>query len=784
MFTCASPDRLWKLVVLTLLLSSLPAFILPGRNATHPISNQAQLYHFHEANRQSQASQVTLLESYGRLPLSFEANLGQTDSSVKFLSRGSGYTLFLRGDEAVLALQNAKESVARQKSKNRTSSADLLPRSAALGVFELQAAELNNNSAPHERRLETRIPQSQAPEVLRMRLVGANRAAEVKGLDKLPGKSNYFIGTDPKKWRTNVPTYARVKYEGVYPGIDLVYYGHQRQLEYDFEVAPGGNPRTISLEIENRNSKIGTDVNGDLVVQLARGEVRLHKPRVYQPGDPKSGSANSRIIIQNSEFVVANDRVRFDIPSYDKTKPLIIDPVLVYSTYLGGSGADWGNGIAVDSSGNAYVTGATHSTDFPTLNALQLTSGGGYEDAFVAKINPAGNALVYSTYLGGSNDDAGSGIAVDSSGSSYVTGTSYSPDFPTANAFQPNLASTLGSNAFVTKFSPDGSALVYSTYLGGSSYEQGNGIVVDASSHAYVTGVTQSRDFPTTGGGFQTTCGCNDDAFVTKFSVDGTGLLYSTYLGGNANDQGNGVAVDQFGSAYVTGSTLSSDFPTTNGAFESGSDGGAFVSKLNADGTGLLYSTYLGSGGDHAYAIAVDSSANAYLTGETILTNFPTTNGAFQHTPAGYSDAFVTKLNAAGSALVYSTYLGGSDYDLGYGIAVDSLGNALLIGTTSSGDFPANHPIQSCTGAAGGPDVFVSDLNAHGHALVYSTCLGGSDENQGRGIAVDSSGDAYITGFTFAADFPLVNPIETGRGGEPDSEAFVAKIARWCEQQR
>src|SRR5205807_821684 len=312
------------------------------------------------------------------------------------------------------------------------------------------------------------------------------------------------------------------------------------------------------------------------------------------------------------------------------------------------------------------------------------------------------------------NDDAGSGIAVDSSGSSYVTGTTYSPDFPTANAFQPNLASTLGSNAFVTKFSPDGSALVYSTYLGGSSYEHGNGIAVDASSHAYVTGVTQSHDFPTTGGDFQTTCGCNDDAFVTKVSVDGATLLYSTYLGGNADDQGNGVAVDQSGSAYVTGSTLSSDFPTTNGAFETGSNGGAFVSKLKADGTGLVYSTYLGSGGDDAYAIAVDSSANA-----------------------------------------------------------------LLIGTTSSGDFPTKHPIQSCAGAAGGPDVFVSDLNAQSYALVYSTCLGGSDENQGRGIAVDSSGDAYITGFTFAGDFPLVNPIETGHGGEPDSEAFVAKIARW-----
>src|SRR5437660_4474733 len=284
MFKCASPDRLWKLVVLTLLFSSLPTFILPGGNATHPISNQALLYRVHQANRQSPARQVTLLESYGRLPLSFEANLGQTDSSVKFLSRGSGYTLFLRGDEAVLALQNAKESGVRRKSKNRRSSADVLPRSAALGVFELQAAELNNNSAPHERRLQTRIPQSQAPEVLRMRLVGANRAAEVKGLDELPGKSNYFIGADPKKWRTNVPTYARVKYEGVYPGVDLVYYGNHKRLEYDFVVAPGADFTAINLALEGVR-KMRVDAHGDLVLRTLGGELCWQKPIIYQEID-------------------------------------------------------------------------------------------------------------------------------------------------------------------------------------------------------------------------------------------------------------------------------------------------------------------------------------------------------------------------------------------------------------------------------------------------------------------------------------------------------------------
>ncbi|PYT97430.1 MAG: hypothetical protein DMG38_19595 [Acidobacteria bacterium] len=787
MWKCASPHHFSKLVVPTFLLSTLPMFILRGGKATQPISNQAQRQSSHQAkgdagarshhtvDRQSPTSQRTLLENYGKLPLSFEANLGQIDSSVKFLSQGRGYTLFLRGDEAVLVLRNANGG--GEKSKSRRSDLNVSLKSRALDLLHLPGSELDNNSASREPRSETPSGESQTPEVLRMRLVGANRAVKVKGVDELPGKSNYFIGMDPMKWRTNVPTYAKVKYEGVYPGIDLVYYGHQRQLEYDFVVAAEANPKTIRLEIENRNSKIGVDGNGDLVVGLTSGEVRLHKPHVYQPSDPNIESTNSPLVIQNAEFVVANNCIGLDIPSYDKTKPLIIDPILVYSSYVGGSGADWGNSIAVDSSGNAYVTGAMHSTDFPTVNALQPASGGGYEDVFVVKINPAGNALVYSTYLGGSYDDAASGMSVDSSGSAYVTGTTDSPDFPTANAVQAHLASTVGPNAFVAKFSPDGSALVYSTYLGGSSNDHGNAITVDTSGNAYVTGLTQSLDFPTTAGAFQTICGCNSDAFVTKFSADGTRLAYSTYLGGGAEDQGNSVAVDLSGSAYITGATLSSDFPTTNGAFESTSTGGAFVTKVNAAGTALVYSTYLGNGGDQGYGIAVDSSANAYVTGQTILTNFPTTNGAFQSTFGGYYDAFVTKLNAAGSDPVYSTYLGGSDYDFGYGIAVDSFGNAYVVGTTSSGDFPSKQSFKSCAGAAG-PDVFVSNLNARGNALLYSTCLGGTDENQGRSIAVDSFGEAYITGFTFAGDFPLVNPFGTGHGGEPDSDAFVAKIAR------
>ena len=418
-----------------------------------------------------------------------------------------------------------------------------------------------------------------------------------------------------------------------------------------------------------------------------------------------------------------NNLVTFEVASYDRSKLLIIDPVLVYSTYLGGSGPDAGIGIAVDASGKAYVTGETSSLDFPTMNASQPASAGG-GDAFVSKLNAAGSALVYSTYLGGSGSDAGTGIAVDGLGNAYVTGQTRSTTFPTTSgAFQTSFGGGF-SNAFVSKLNAGGSALAYSTYLGGSRFDLGSGIAVDASGNAYVTGQAGSTNFPITSGAFQTSLRGSGDAFVSKLSAAGSALVYSTFLGGSGFDLGLGVAVDASGNAYVTGETLSSDFPTTSGALQTSFGGGysdAFVSKLNAAGSALVYSSYLGGrGGDQGSGIVVDASGDAYVTGLTDSADFPTVD-PLQPRYGGGGNVFVTKLNAAGSALVYSTYLGGRGGDLGSGIAVDASGNTYLTGSTGSPDFPTVNPFQPAkAGAVFAFDAFVAKIspaNAPGVAL-------------------------------------------------------------------
>jgi Bacterial Ig-like domain (group 3)/Beta-propeller repeat len=702
-------------------------------------------------------AQAKILDSYGKLPLRFEANHGQTDAQVKFLSRTSGYSLFLTGDEAVLTLSG----------KN--------PQGFVSGHRFSDAASGSRKGVPSAAELTTGKVTSK---VLRMKLRNANSAARVTGVDELAGTSNYFIGNDPAKWRTNVPTYAKVKYEGIYSGIDLVYYGNQRQLEYDFIVAPGADPHRIAFDVHGAK-RIRQDGRGELVFKVGADEIRWHRPVVYQEKDGARQSVAARYVISDT------NRVGFEVAKYDDRRPLYIDP-LIYSTYLGGSGADYSYGIAVDSSGNAYVTGVTSSTDFPTKDPLQTAKAGG-NDVFVTKINAAGSALVYSTYLGGSGDDVGSAIAVDSSGNAYVTGTTYSTDFPTMNPLQPANAGG-GSDAFVSKINASGSALVYSTYLGGSGSDYGAGIAVDSASNAYVIGTTYSTDFPTTSGAFQTACGdagcLKPDAFVAKINPAGSALVYSTYLGGSSYEDGRGIAVDSAGNAYVTGFTYSNDFPTTSGAFQTACGdagcfyGNAFVAKINPIGSALVYSTYLGgSGSDGGAGIAVDSAGHAYVTGRAGSADFPTKNPLQAY--GGDVDAFVAKINATGSALVYSTYLGGSgvdDYLVG-AIAVDSAGNAYVTGDTGSTDFPTTPGAfkTTCGRCANYEDAFVAKIDPTGSVLVYSTYLGGSGHDTGVRIAVDSSRNAYVTGYTTSTDFPTKNPLQPVFGGGFD-DTFVVKM--------
>jgi hypothetical protein len=713
-----------------------------------------------------------ILATYGRLPLSFEANHGQTDAQVQFLSRGRGYSLFLTPAEAVLVLRKADGT--RQQASEKTDSA-----------LRTQNSELSS--------------------VLRMKLTGANSQPQVSGLSELPGKVNYFIGNDAAKWRTNVPTYAKVKYAGVYPGVDVVYYGNQGQLEYDFVVAPGADPKAIQLSMEGAEN-LELDEKGDLVLQIAGGELRLRKPLVYQeiggvrkeisaayvltPGaeahnqESKSGPAG-----QNPKLEVG-----FQVASYDASKPLIIDPVLVYSTYLGGSGADQGSSIAVDNSGNAYVTGFTQSASFPTPPLVppgpapfDVTLGGA-TDVFVTKLNSTGSALVYSTYLGGSTDDQGLGIAVDGSGNAYVTGTTNSSNFPMVNAVQPKKSGTASaSDAFVTKLNSTGSALLYSTYLGGSQDESGNGIVVDGTGIAYVVGQTKSTNFPIKNA-LRGKNGGVTDVFIGKLNpslVGAASLLFATYLGGSGDDTGTGIDVDDLGNVYITGETVSSNFPTTTGAFDTSFNGlvDAFVAKLNPAGSALLYSTYLGgSGTDRGRGIAVETLTSgcaagcAYVTGSTDSAGLATI-GAYDITNIG-QDAFVAKLKLTGTGAsdrVYFTYLGGGGSDIGNGIVVDSSGSIYVTGSTDSAGmtpFPTSNAVQPFSG--GGTDAFITKLDVTGSSLVYSTYLGGSAADQGFGIALDASLNVYVTGSTTSPNFPTAS-FQGALGGGTD--AFVTKLS-------
>jgi hypothetical protein len=654
-----------------------------------------------------------------------------------------------------------------------------------------------------------------------MRLVGANTRAKVAGVDPLPGKTNYFIGNDPTKWRTNIPTYARVRYRSVYPGVDLVYYGHQGQLEYDFVVAPGADPRQIALDVgaglalperATQAAPLRIDRDGDLVVGIEGGEVIFHKPVVYQPAESRQSSVVSsqlqgttdqgqrtRHVLDGKFVFTGRNKVSFEVASYDRRRPLVIDPVIVYSTYLGGCDGDSGSGIAVDSAGSAYVSGMTESFDFPTKNPFQPHNNG-YpysSNAFVTKFDPTGQALVYSTYLGGSGTDGASGIAVDSSGHAYVTGSTESTDFPTKNPFLPHLRCSFDgcSNAFVTKFDPTGTALVYSTYLGGSGVppyfsDRATGIAVDSSGHTYVTGQTSSTDFPTKNP-FQPHLGTPyGNAFVAKFDPSGQALVYSTYLGGSGiyvdGDSGSGIAVDSAGHAYVTGTTSSTDFPTKD-PFQPHLGGipcrfnsciNAFVTKFDTAGQALIYSTYLGGSYlDAGYGIAVGASGNAYVTGYTASNNFPTQNPFQPHLRSFLGNAFVTKFDPSGQALIYSTYLGGSGSDGGSGIAVDSSGHASLTGTASSTNFPTKNPFQPQL--RGRANAFVTRFGPTGEALIYSSYLGGSAVDGGSGIAVDRSGNAYVTGSTASNNFPIKNPFQAHRGPSCFDcvNAFVTKIS-------
>jgi hypothetical protein len=764
---------------------------VPWKNQPKPIaahtvttSGKASAPEIGQATRPGPKSPSSVARGYAKLPLAFEPNLGQANSEAKFLARGDGYALFLTPNEAsfVLSTPSTNGGVEKKNSRRASANSSFLPDLARL------ARDTNFLNA------------NQSVETLRMKLAGANTVAQIAAMHEMPGHSNYFRGNNPHDWRTNIPNYGELKVEGVYPGVNLLYHGNQRQLEFDFVVRPGHDSKSIQLEFQGAKH-LRVDSAGDLVLDRKDRKVRFHRPVAYQLADEASsgnqentstaaesreGTQLKKNLIASKYVITGKNRVGFWVGEYDRNRELVIDPTLSYSTFLGGAAADIGNGITVDNSGNAYIVGQTCSTNFPTAAPIQPASAGNC-DAFVTKLNANGTALVFSTFLGGSHGDLAGGVAIDNAENVYVTGLTNSTDFPTTvGAFQTTYGGG-NSDVFITKLNPTGSALVYSTYLGGSDAENGAGIAVDSSGSAIVTGQTCSSNLPTLNA-FQPVNNGNCDAFVSKLNASGSALVYSTYLGGSDIDAAYGIAVDSLGAAFVTGSTISPCpasapavcFPVKNSQedeFAGPPDfpGDAFVSKLAADGS-LVYSSYLGgSGQDAGYAIAVDSLGIAYIAGATNSTDLIPTFGAFQQQNAGKTDAFVTKLNTQGAVEIYNTLLGGSDDDLGLGIAVDLNGNAYVTGSTKSTNFPTANPEQAAYG--GGPrDAFVAKLNPSGTGLIFSTFLGGADDDAGNSIAVDGNGNMYVTGTTASVNFPTTpGALQATNAGNGD--AFATKIA-------
>jgi Beta-propeller repeat/HYDIN/CFA65/VesB-like, Ig-like domain/Abnormal spindle-like microcephaly-assoc'd, ASPM-SPD-2-Hydin len=714
--------------------------------------------------------------SYSRLPLAFEPNVGQVNAQARYLARGQGFTLFLTQHDAILQLR--KFGTGNQPAAiGPLNLANVLPGTTG---FNPQSESPSLLPSPQTVAGFNRISptsSSGTAGVVRLKLLGANRSPQITATEKLPGHTSYFLGNDPRHWHTNVPNYARLRYRGIYPGIDLTYYGREGQLENDFMVAPGSDPNLIRLDLKGAKT-LHLNASGDLELAVNGGNVYLRRPRAYQ------GKGTARREVAVHYVLRAGNEVGFDLGAYDHRRELVIDPVLSYSTYLGGSGGDIGYGIAVDTFGNAYVTGTTASLNFPTTGG-QATLGGG-RDVFVAKLNSSGTALLYSVFLGGGNLDRATGIALDSSGSAYLVGYTTSTDFPTTSgAYQVNNAGN--TDAFVTKLDPTGTSLVYSTYLGGGGIDYGRGVAVDASLDAFITGSTQSTNFPTMNP-LQVGLDGGSDAFVAEIDPTGASLLYSTYLGGSGADEALAIALDGSGNPYVAGYTFSSNFPTQN-AFQSSLSGpsDAFVAEIDPGTSSLVFSTYLGgSGSESAQSIAIDSVGSVYVTGTTSSSSFPVTNGASQATYRGQTDAFITKLGPGGTQMVYSTYLGGSGLDQGNSIAIDSSKEAFVTGFTQSSDFPLADALQKILGITGASscgttpcaDAFVTRLGPSGN-VVYSTFLGGSATDLGQAIAADASGTAYLTGSTNSANFPVIAgaPQSTYSGTNSSTNIFIAKVS-------
>lgn len=714
---------------------------------------------------QTVGQQSAILDQYGKLPLAFEANHGQTDPSVTYLSRSNGYTLWLTPSEAVFGFSLSNKTTAS----------------------------------------------------FRLSLVGANLHAAMAGEQPLPGHTNYFVGPDPSQWKHDVPNFERVRATGIYPGIDMVYYGNHRQLEYDFNVAPKADASRIALEIRGVQN-VNLDADGNLVIGTVSGPFTFRKPVAYQSA-PNGG----RQPVKANYRLDRNGQVHFQLGRYDRNRELIIDPSVAYSTFVGGASlATVANSVVVDAQGSAYLTGYVEGLGFPTtpgaFQTVITAANPNTQTPFVTKLTPDGSSLVYSTLVGADSASFASGIALDAQGNAYVCGQTDSLNFPTtAGAFQdgvldPNLFNTNTNRGFVFKLNSTGSALIYSTLLHGSGGNTANHmdqIQVDSAGNAFVIGGVDNSDFPTTLGVFRPAAIALTGGILVKLNPTGTGLVYSTYTFGSFSTQ-TSLVVDAAGNAYVAGLTAgisnpTNQFVTTPGVFQATdpnpSEPGArgFVAKFNPQASGLVFSTLLTSLPDTqgivrntVEGLELDATGNIYVVGDTISPNWPVTAGAFQTTIGGgvggpgFNDAFVAKLTPDASALIYSSFLGGSQSEFAGGIVVDSTGQAAVTTQTDSLDYPCTVQHISCTLSHVGQfvsphDVTLSIVNAAGTALTYSTYVGPNDfggtPGNGGSLAQDSALNLYIGGRTAGANFPTTpGAFQSAYPGGDDS-GYVIKIS-------
>jgi hypothetical protein len=689
----------------------------------------------------------------------FIQNKGQWDPEVKYLALIAGMNAWITNSGVVYDYYKINKNYEKSKT---------------LKMNSFQKMDFENKNTTIQ------------GHVVKMQLV--NFESNITGVGNNPreGYYNYFIGNDQSKWTSYVPLYDNVELQGVYKNIDVKYYYDNGILRYDYKAKPGADISMIKFKFDGQDG-LRINSNGEIVLNTSIGDITNGKIFAYQ----MEGENQKEVECKFEQKEDGSIGLRAE--NYDATKELIIDP-LVYSTFIGGSNQDGGSSIAVDAIGDAYITGWTFSPNFPVTNGAYQDTMYEIQDVFITKLNSTGSSLIYSTFIGGRGGNSGTSIEVDSIGDTYITGATNSPEYPsTGSAYQKTLKGT--QNAFITKINSTGSALIYSTYIGGDSYDTGNSIVFDSQGNAYITGQTGSTNYPTTSSAFQTKYGGGGtpyyyadgyeyygDAFITKLNAAGSNLVYSTFIGGDSTDAGNSIDIDANGNAYITGSTSSHNFPITIGAFQSklgdSASENAFVTKINSSGSALIYSTFIGGNyRDEGTAIKVDLDGDAYITGEALSSNYPSTNGAYQTTRNGIQNVVVTKLNSTGSALKYSTFIGGSGFAGGFSIALDAIGNAYITGTVIySSDYPVtNGAYQSIMADTSSADIFVTKLDSTGSALIYSTLIGGNDWDVGNSIVIDAGENVYITGFTQSSNYPATNGVyQTTLNGTRN--AYVTKL--------